>query len=215
VNLRTNRIEFVYFDLGNVLLSFDPARACRNLASRFKITDAQARAVVYESGLQDRFEHGQVSGEQFAEDIRQRLRSTESAMPTLDVLDAISDMFVPVDSMCGVLQKVRERGCRVGLLSNTCHAHWDWIVRQNYRVMDFQFDVTILSFEVGSMKPDETIYGAAENAAGVKGDRILFLDDKQENVDAALQRDWHAARCLGGQQAIDALKGFGVMGALT
>jgi FMN phosphatase YigB (HAD superfamily) len=215
VRIETHRIEFVYFDLGNVLLSFDPARACRNLASRFKITDAQARAAVYESGLQDRFEHGQVSGEQFAEDIRQRLGSTESAMPTLDVLNAVSDMFTPVAAMRGVLQKVRDQGCRVGLLSNTCHAHWDWIERQNYEVIDFQFDVTILSFEVGSMKPEEKIYGVAENAAGVKGDRILFLDDKQENVDAALRRDWHAVRFVGGPQAIAALKGFRLMSELS
>lgn len=215
MNSATHGIEFVYFDLGNVLLSFDPERACRNLASRLDITDAQAHAAVYESGVQDRFEHGEVSGEQFADDIRQRLGVTDADIATMDVLDAISDMFTPVDTMLGVLQQVREQGCRVGLLSNTCHAHWDWIERQKYEVLDFEFEVTILSYEVGSMKPDEAIYGAAEEAAGLKGDRILFLDDKQENVDGALQRGWHAVRCLGGQQAIDALREFRVMGGLS
>ena len=215
MNFQNNSIEFVYFDLGNVLLSFDPLRACANLASRLSISDAQARVAVYESGLQDRFEHGEVSGEQFADDIRQRLGLTDVEMPTMELLDAISDMFTPVDTMRGVLRKVHEHGYRVGLLSNTCHAHWDWIERQKYEVIDFPFDVTILSYVVGSMKPDQAIYRAAEDAAGLQGDQILFLDDKQENIDAALQRGWHAVRCFGGQQAIEALKGFRVMGELT
>jgi HAD superfamily hydrolase (TIGR01509 family) len=133
-------------------------------------------------------------------------------MPTSDVLDAISDMFTPIESMRGVLRSVRQRGYRVGLLSNTCHAHWDWITRQKYSVTDFSFDVTILSFQVGAMKPDHAIYQAAETAASVSSDRILFLDDQPENVAAASSRSWQAVRCFGGQQAIGALQAFRVLG---
>ena len=192
-------VAFVYFDLGNVLLSFDPAIACRNLAERFSMTVSQARSAVYESGLQDRFEHGQVSGEQFAESVRQQLGQSASAMPTAAILDAISDMFTPIESMRTVLNGVRDRGLPVGLLSNTCKAHWDWIQRQRYTVMDFEFDVTILSYEIGAMKPDAAIYDAAERAAGVPAERILFLDDREENVAAASRRGWQAAQAVGGE----------------
>ncbi len=44
--------------------------------------------------------------------------------------------------------------CRVGLLSNTCLATGIGSNNNNLPVMDFSFDATILSFEVGSMKPD-------------------------------------------------------------
>lgn len=215
MNSPQDRIKFVYFDLGNVMLSFDPDRACRNVSSRFDVPVEQARTAVYDSGLQDRFEHGAVSGMEFAECVRRELGVTESQMPTVELLDAISDMFTPVESMEGVLHQVRQRGYVVGLLSNTCHAHWDWIQRMKYAVLDFEFDVTILSFDVGSMKPDAAIYVAAEQASGLPSDQILFLDDKQENVDAAKQRGWHASRCLGGPQALDALHRFGVLESLT
>jgi epoxide hydrolase-like predicted phosphatase len=208
----SREIEFVYFDLGNVLLSFDPAAACANLSKNFDITIHQARAAVYESRLQDRFEHGEVTGQQFADAIRQQLGRAESAMPTELVLDAVSDMFTPIDSMRDVMQRVRESGCRVGLLSNTCHAHWDWIGRQKYAVMDFVFEATILSFEVGSMKPDHRIYEAAEQAAQVPPKRILFLDDKDENVAAAIDRGWNAAQCLGGEASVRRLQAFGLIG---
>ncbi len=51
-------IEFVYFDLGNVLVSFDPEIACNNVVERFGIDVGQAKAAIFESGIQDRFEHG-------------------------------------------------------------------------------------------------------------------------------------------------------------
>ncbi len=47
------------------------------------------------------------------------------------------------------------------------------------------------------MKPDPRIYAAAEAAAGVAPSRILFLDDRAENVQAAIDRGWQAAQCLG------------------
>jgi HAD superfamily hydrolase (TIGR01509 family) len=212
VSASRNCIEFVYFDLGNVLLSFDPTVACRNLADRFKITSDEAEAAIYRSGLQARFEQGELSPDRFADSIRQQLGRTDAQMPTAEVLDATSDMFTPIESMRGVLQEVHESGCRVGLLSNTCHSHWDWILRQKYFVTNFSFDVTILSFQVESMKPSEAIYQAAEQASDVPADRLLFLDDRQENVEAALRRDWNSVQCFGGQQAIDVLREFRVLG---
>ena len=207
----SHNIEFVYFDLGNVLLAFDPNIACRNLAERFDIVVDQPWAAVYESGAQDRFEHGELSGEEFAEQIRQAVSLNADQMPTPEILDAVSDMFTPINSMAAVLNAVQSRGLGVGLLSNTCHAHWDWICRQPFYLNEFRFDVTILSFEIGSMKPDQKIYHAAEQKSGVSAGSLLFLDDKQENVDAAVARKWNAVRCHGGPEASLALQDYQVL----
>ncbi|MGI9471950.1 MAG: HAD family hydrolase [Rubripirellula sp.] len=208
-------IDFVYFDLGNVLLTFDPELACRNLADRFSLEMEEVRSAVYDSGLQDRFEHGDVTGAEFAEAVRKQVGRSADEMPTDQVLDGVSDMFTPIDSMGPVLNSVRDRGLGVGLLSNTCHAHWDWICRQDYFLKTFRFDVTILSFEVGSMKPAETIYRISEERAGVEPGRLLFLDDKPENVAAAHTRKWKAAQCIGGEEAIEALRSHRVLGRKT
>lgn len=204
-------IEFVYFDLGNVLLAFDPNVACHNLAERFDVEVDQLWSAVYESGVQERFEQGELSGEEFAEQIRQSIGLKAHQMPTVEVLDLVSDMFTPIDSMASVLKSVRTRGLGIGLLSNTCHAHWDWICQQPYFVNEVGFDVTILSFREGSMKPDPKIYHAAEAKSGVSASSLLFLDDKQENVNAALACQWNAARCHGGPEAIEALQSYQVL----
>jgi glucose-1-phosphatase len=206
-----HQIEFVYFDLGNVLVSFDPNIACNNLVEKFGIGNDQSWDAIYGSGAQDQFEHGQLSGEEFAEQVRKVIGIDAARMPTADLLDAVSDMFTPIDSMAEVLSRVRASGFGVGLLSNTCHAHWDWIGRQSYLMNQFSFDVAILSFEEGAMKPDVAIYEAAEERAGVAAKRLLFLDDKLENIDAALARDWHAKQCFGGPEAIQVLQDFEIL----
>ena len=61
------------------------------------------------------------------------------------------------------------------------------------------------------MKPDSVIYRTAEERSGVPAKSLLFLDDKPENISAALSRDWHANCCLGGQEAVQALQDFGVL----
>jgi len=209
-----HQIEFVYFDLGNVLVSFDPNVACNNLVERFGVRKQLAWEAIYDSGVQDRFEHGHLNGEEFAEQIRQLLGGSAECMPTIGLLDAVSDMFTPINLMAEVLNRVRENGFRVGLLSNTCHAHWDWIRRQPYLMNQFRFDVTVLSFEEGAMKPDSVIYEVAEERAGVHAKSLLFLDDKPENISAALARKWQANCCLGGQEAVQALQDFGVLDEL-
>ena len=73
------------------------------------------------------------------------------------LLDALSDMFLPIEEMAEMLDVVRANGYGVGLLSNTCQSHWDWICNQPYLMNQFSFDVTVLSFEEHAMKPDSVI----------------------------------------------------------
>ncbi len=211
----SNRIEFVYFDLGNVLVRFDPDLACANVARRFGVTVEAAEKAIHGSGLQSRFERGEITGTQYAEFVLQHLDRVSAGLSrpsTAQLLDAVSEMFFPIESMRDTLSEVRRGGARVGVLSNTCSAHWEWILRQSYAVLEGEFAATILSYEVASMKPDALIYQAAETAANLPGARILFLDDKRENVDAARRRGWQAEQCFGGEQAESALQLHGVIG---
>ena len=208
-------IEFVYFDLGNILLSFDPLLACRGLGRVMGATTIEGRQALYDSGLEEEYEHGRLTSAEFAERLREFFGASPSGASDREILDSVSNMFVAIDSMEGVLQSVRDSGRRVGLLSNTCHAHWDWIQRAKFPVLDFLFDATVLSFEVGSMKPAPEIYQAAEQAAGVPTDRILFLDDRHENVEAAKSFGWNAVQCVGGEAAIAVLNEFQLMKAAS
>lgn len=202
------RIEFVYFDLGNVLVSFDPELASQNVARLAQVDVAEARRAVYESGLQDSYERGDVDCQTYTRSVRNLLQLDESQLPHDTLLDAISDMFTPIDEMVATVQHARQRCGRVGLLSNTCPAHWNWVRRQPWPVSMIDFDVKILSCDVASMKPDWVIYEAAERAARTAPERLLFIDDKQENVDAARERGWNAEQCFGGSEADEIIRHY-------
>lgn len=204
-------IEFVYFDLGNVLWTFDENVACANAAKLFGVEPAEIHKAVYGSGLQNKFEHGQLSSYDFVDQLGNSLADTRNPENFQVVLDSLSNMFTPIEPMVAVMDAVRASGVKIGILSNTCESHWDWIGRQNHALMGGPFDAVVLSFEVASMKPDDQIYRAAELVAHTPSDRILFLDDKDENVRAAKMRGWKAECCLGGPAAVEALVKHGVI----
>jgi len=204
-------IRFVYFDLGNVLATFDVDRACNNVAQRFGVDPEAVRHGIWSSGVQDRFEHGHEDEESFAAVVRECLSLTHESAATEELLSLLSDIFEPVDGMADIVDAVRQSGTRLGILSNTCAAHWRWIVAQDYAALHGRFDAVILSYEVGSMKPDVAIYHAAQVASGVAPDEILFFDDRVDNVDAALQRGWNASRFTDAKTAGEVLRYHGVL----
>lgn len=201
---------FVYFDLGNVLAQFDVDRACRNLQRRWALPPDAVRAAIWHSGLQDRFEHGEVTAEEFAEAIRCEFRLAPESAATADLLDLLSDMFEPVEEMVDVVDAVRAAGMPVGLLSNTCEAHWQWLQRQRYPALVGHFDRVILSYEHGIMKPHPSLHRLAEEASGVPPQSILFFDDRVENVEAALAAGWQAHRFTEAESARRVLRSAGV-----
>jgi FMN phosphatase YigB (HAD superfamily) len=199
-------IRFVYFDLGNVLVSFDPAIACRKAARLLGIDPDHAHRLIYASGLQTAYERGEVDCQAYVASLRRELSLDHATPPSPAILDAISDMFTPIDAMLETVHWTRQRAGRIGVLSNTCAAHWNWIRRQRWPIAQIEFDATVLSYEVLSMKPDSGVYEAAEQAAGVLPHQLLFLDDKAENVAAARRRGWNAECCHGGPDAAETLR---------
>jgi putative hydrolase of the HAD superfamily len=67
-------------------------------------------------------------------------------------------------------------------------------------------DEIVYSHEVGCMKPDPRIYEIALQRLDVSGDRTVFLDDVQANVDGAVAVGIEAIRFVDTEQAIRELR---------
>ena len=94
------------------------------------------------------------------------------------------------------------------LVSNTNELHIDF-VRTNYRVLDY-FDHHVLSYEVGSLKPDREIFEYAIAVSGHEPEALFFIDDREENIVAARQLGMHAHQFKTELQLMDALHQAGV-----
>lgn len=181
-------IEFVYFDLGNVLLHFDHRRAARQMANVAGISEAEAWEAVFGDDRHLVYERGDESTLAFFEAFCERTNSR----PDIDALmHAASDIFERNESMISLVEEVRAKSSRTGVLSNTNDAHWRFVL-DNHSFAHDLFDVHALSFELRELKPARRIYDEAARLAGVAAESIFFIDDRAENIEGARQAGYNA-----------------------
>jgi FMN phosphatase YigB (HAD superfamily) len=184
-----NRPEFVYFDLGNVIFSFDRDRAFRQMAAVCGAAPEVIRKVVLEDGLQESLERGALDWPAFHAEFSRRT-GTASDAETLAL--AASDMFALKVETLPVIAALERAGCPIGILSNTCGVHWGRLTAGGYAVLPGGFRELVLSYEVGCLKPEPSIYETAAGRAGVPPERIFFCDDIPAHVEAARRAGWDA-----------------------
>lgn len=177
-----DKIEFIYFDLGKVILDFDHDLACRQIATVANAPVDVVRRVLFQTDLQIRYETGLITSDQF----HQQFCDATGSSPNKDaLLLAGSDIFEMNPPMLPLIKRLAAGRIPLGILSNTCEAHWEFI-KDHYPFVCESFLHTILSYQVEAMKPNEKIYLKAIETAGVPAERIFFMDDRAENVTGAI-----------------------------
>ncbi|MEX1224369.1 MAG: HAD family phosphatase [Pirellulales bacterium] len=199
--------DFYYFDLGNVLLSFSHEQGHRQMAA---VAGAELSKVVdyfTNDARQLAYEAGQISTEAMIDGFQQ---ATGTRPDPSELLLAAGDIFEPIADSVAILLAMRAEGRRLGLLSNTCDAHWRVCSDGRYPFLEQTFEQVILSFEHRVAKPDAEIYRIAARRCGLPPERIFFVDDRPENVRAACQVGFDAVLFEGPDQLRDDLARRGV-----
>jgi putative hydrolase of the HAD superfamily len=87
------------------------------------------------------------------------------------------------DDVFPALATLQEAGVRTALVSNCSHSTRPIVDRLG---LEGVFDAVILSFEVGAMKPDPSIYRTAlERLGGIAPGQAVFVDDQPDYCDGA------------------------------
>jgi putative hydrolase of the HAD superfamily len=194
---------FIYFDLGNVLLHFNHDVACQQMAALTGLTADIVRQVVFDSRLEWAYERGDLSSQEFYE----RFCTDTACRPEFAALcRAASDIFAANERILPVVRALHQSGHRLGILSNTCEAHWQHCLSA-FPDLGRMFQVHALSFRLRSMKPEPAIYQAAAKLAGVAAtEEIFFTDDRRENVAAALSAGYDAVLFQSADQLVEDLR---------
>ena len=119
-----------------------------------------------------------------------------------------SSVFLPDLIVSEDLLLALKRKYPLLLVSNTNEAHVEFI-RSNYRVLDI-FDHHVLSYEVGSLKPDRKIFQHAISLSGYPPEALFFTDDREENILMARQLGMTAHQFKTQSWLVDALQQAGV-----
>lgn len=200
------RPSIIVFDLGKVLVDFDYSIAARKIAERCSPRLDHDRVFSDHAALLFRYEVGQINTEQFFDEMRAIIGYSgsldEFAKPFADIFTAIAPM-IELHSV------IRKLGFRTWIFSNTNPLAVSHIRRHFPFFKDF--DGYIYSFEHRAMKPDSKLYEVLERTTNHRGEEIVYIDDRPENVAVGAGRGWRVVLHESPDRTRSALKNMGLL----
>lgn len=184
------------FDFGNVLFRSDTTVLTRRYAKREE-DRAELEAVVFDRLYWDALDRGAVTDEAATAAMRERLpaRLHDAA---LAVYNDWMYNYALIDGMEDVLREVTQRGGRRYLLSNISRRFAQcWRTVPAIESVLSGFDGLVFSGPLGIVKPDPAIFCYLLTTYGLSPQECFFVDDLQDNCDAALRLGIRAYRFEG------------------
>jgi HAD superfamily hydrolase (TIGR01509 family) len=187
----------VALDLGGVLVDVDVS----HFARAADVPDEVLARAFFASGLHDRLATGRVDpGACFA-----ALGATVGAAPAR-LEAAWRGVVSPAAGAAALLDAV---DAPLVVWSNTDPVHMT-ALRNALPALARRAVVCGLSYELGALKPDGAFFAAALRAGSLVAGRVVFLDDRADNVAAARAAGVRAARVEGVAEAWETLATHGL-----
>jgi HAD superfamily hydrolase (TIGR01509 family) len=170
----------VVFDIGNVLLRWDP----RNLYRKVFDDEERMERFLATALAMDFVSHTDVA-EDFAGALEARAKDFPEFAKELRMFHKrwIETLGGPIEENVALLRRLRAAGKRVYALSNFAHETFA-LAERNHDFLG-EFDDRVISGHVGVVKPEPRIYQILFERVGRPASELLFIDDSAPNVRAA------------------------------
>lgn len=176
--------EAVIFDIGNVLIEWQPERFYDTAIGADRRRAMFAEVDLH--GMNDRVD----LGGHFTETIYGMAEATPAWRDEIRMWhDHWIEMASPViDRSVRLMRALRGKGVPVFSLTNFGIQSYDYAATH----YDFlrEFDRDFISGHMGVIKPDVRIYEMLEAGCGVAPERLIFTDDRPDNIAMAASRGW-------------------------
>ena len=173
-------IKNAVFDLGNVMVSFDPVSYAGRLGIPEEKIDPLMRAAVWSKEWSD-YDRGVILNKSelleketaknpgLAEELRLFLRNWE-------------ELLFDIPESAGLVKKLKGEGYRVFLLSNLSYDGKNYAMR--YPFMK-EFEGTVFSCDEHKNKPEAGLYKLLLGRYGLLAEETVFFDDYPPNIEGA------------------------------
>ncbi|MDO4484684.1 MAG: HAD family phosphatase [Clostridia bacterium] len=174
-------IKNIIFDMGNVLIYFDPD----TFIKREGLTGEDAKLIkreVFQSSAWAKTDRNHITEDEALQAMCRHLPEHLHDAARKMVMEWDKPALFPVPGMAELVKQLKDNGYGIYLLSNaSCrqHEYWPRIPGSEY------FEDTLISGDYQILKPQPEIYMAAMNRFHVKADECVFIDDSIANIEGA------------------------------
>jgi len=185
-------IKNLVLDIGNVIGVWDPVRLC---ASVFTSAEDQAlalKATVQHVDWQD-LDRGTISLDDAIANACARVDLDKDKVA--QIYHQLPNSLTPIISTMEAMQRAYDAGVPMYILSNMQVHAWEYL-EKTHPCFALCSGI-VVSCDTGLIKPDPKIYHYLTERFSLKSEECIFVDDMQENVDAARACGWE------GEQLID------------
>ncbi len=200
-------VELVIYDIGNVLIEWNPERYYDTAIGR------ERREAMFDEvdlhGMNDLVDRGA--------DFRATVYDCAETYPRWrDEIRMWHDNWIElaqpaIDHSVRLLRALRAKGVPVQALTNFGIGSFE--VGETHYPFLKEFDKRHISGHMQVIKPDPRIYEMVEESCGFAPEGILFVDDRVDNIAAAEARGWQGHLFDGPQGWADRLVAEGLLSA--
>ncbi|EIM78837.1 HAD superfamily hydrolase [Nitritalea halalkaliphila LW7] len=191
---RLTGIQFLLFDLGNVIIDIDYEHTIGQLKALLPVEKHERCASFFPSSFHKAYERGEISDAEFRQAVRLHFEENWSD-EQIDTLWNSLLFDIPADRIR--LVKKLKQNFTLGVLSNTNAIHiraFNAILQEQhgYENLHELFDYVYFSHELGLSKPDPKIYQTVAEKTGFTPEQTFFFDDLEANIHEAKQVGFQA-----------------------
>lgn len=195
----------IIFDIGNVLLDFNPKEYLKLKLKEDKIIEVYEEIFKSEEWLM--LDRGTILEEEAIDIIANR--SNENAELIKLSFENWYDILRPIDKNISVLRKLKESGYKVYYLSNF-HLKAFENVTSKYDFFNI-FDGGVVSYEEKLIKPEIEIYNKIIEKYNLNANESIFIDDMEENIEKAKEVGFKTILFKNEEELIVSLQNHGII----
>jgi 2-haloacid dehalogenase len=198
-------IDAILFDLGNVLIRWDPRNHYRD---RFE-SEAQMEAFLAEVA-DNAWNHEMDLGKPFAQAIAERSALFPEHAHLLAEWKSEWERMLggAIDDSVALLEELKAGGYRLAALTNWSGETFP-VARERFPFLAW-FDDIVISGVEGMAKPDPAMFALALQRSGFVAERTVFIDDNLPNIVGAKAVGLHTVHFASAAQCRQELRALGV-----